>query len=68
MAKCDLCGKTCVASEMVLLRDEYQVADVKDICPKCGTWADNLKSDLLLGIASKMRAAIEERARQARTK
>lgn len=64
MAKCDLCGADCKASELVQLLDSYQVPGVVDICPSCRQWADKLKSDMLLEIAPRLRAAIAERQGQ----
>lgn len=61
MANCDLCGSHCKAIELVELLDGYKIDGVIDICPACKKWADKTKSDLLLEIAPKMRAAIAAR-------
>jgi hypothetical protein len=61
MAKCDLCGADCGAAKLVQLLTNYQAAGVVDICPDCEKWANKLKSDMLLEIAPRMRAAIAER-------
>lgn len=62
MAKCDLCGESCAAAELVQLLDSYQVPGVVDICRDCEKWANRLKSDMVLEIAPRMRASIAERA------
>ena len=62
MALCDLCKSECRSIEMAQLLDFYQVPGVVDLCPACRKWADELKSDMLRGIAPRMRAAIAERA------
>lgn len=64
MAKCDLCGKDCQAHQMTQLLDDYQVPGVVDLCPACSKWANELKSEMLLGIAPRMRAAIAQRQEQ----
>lgn len=61
MAKCDLCGKDCAAYQMTQLLESYRVPGVVDICPTCTKWANSLKSDMLLEIAPRMRAAIAQR-------
>lgn len=61
MAKCDLCGGDCRASDLVQLQDQYQAAGVLDICPSCGKWANKQKFDMLGEIAPRMRAAIAAR-------
>ena len=58
MAKCDLCGGDCRASDLVQLLDQYQAAGVVDICPACEKWANRQKSDMLGGIPQRMRDAI----------
>lgn len=61
MAKCDLCGGDCRASDLVQLLDQYQAAGVVDICPSCEKWANKQKFDMLGEIAPRMRAAIAAR-------
>ena len=61
MAKCDLCNAHCSAAQLVQLLDSYKVNGVLDLCPACEKWASKLKSDMLLEIAPRMRAAIAER-------
>lgn len=61
MAKCDLCGSNCKASEMKQLRNSYRVEDVEDLCQKCSDWADDLKDALMDEIPLKLRTAIEAR-------
>ena len=46
------------------LLDNYQVPGVVDICPACANWANKVKSDMLLEIAPRMRAAIAQRQEQ----
>ena len=61
MAKCDLCCRDCSAVNLVQLLDNYQVDGVADVCPICAKWANKAKSDMLLEIAPRMRAAIAAR-------
>ena len=61
MAKCDMCCQDCKAIRLVQLLDNYQAAGVVDICPDCEKWANKIKSDMLLEIGPRMRAAIAER-------
>jgi hypothetical protein len=61
MAKCDLCGADCRATELETLLDSYQLPNVRDVCPDCRRWANKLKADMLDEIGPRMRAAITER-------
>jgi hypothetical protein len=61
MAACDLCGKHCAAIKLLQLLESYQAAGVVDICPDCEKWANKLKSDMLLEIAPRLRAAVAQR-------
>lgn len=61
MAKCDLCGNDCSAMNLAQLRDAYQAAGVVDVCPSCAKWANKTKSDMLMEIEPRMRAAIATR-------
>lgn len=61
MAKCDLCGKYCLAHEMASLVKNYHIENVTDICKLCEKWANKTKSDMLLEIPIRMRSAIKLR-------
>lgn len=61
MAKCDLCGNDCAAHQLKQLLESYRTTGVEDLCPACGKWADKIKSDMLLEIGPRLRAAITER-------
>lgn len=61
MVKCDLCNADCSAAKLVQLLDIYKAAGVVEICPDCEAWANKRKSDMLLEIAPRLRAAIAER-------
>jgi len=61
MAKCDLCGETCKASELEQVLPTYQVEGVVDVCPACSRWATKIKSEMISEIASEMRKAIAAR-------
>lgn len=61
MAKCDLCGESCKASEMVELLDSYQIPGCVEICPGCGRWANKVKSEALGQVAKTVRSAIAAR-------
>lgn len=58
MAKCDLCGGACKASEMVQLREIFHADGVDDICPECGKWVNKLKDEMTLEIGPRLRDAI----------
>lgn len=61
MAKCDLCGCSCAAPQLVELRPGYQVAGVKDVCPKCEGWANKQLDEIRAQTAPVMRQRIAAR-------
>jgi hypothetical protein len=61
MAKCDLCGNACKASEMAELLHQYQCDGVADICKDCKKWADKEKGLLLEEIPERLKVKIREK-------
>ena len=64
MAKCDLCNDTVPSHQLVQLRDQYQIPNVVDICPKCEKFANKTKSDLIDKLAPAVREALQNRKRE----
>lgn len=61
MAKCDLCGNSCPAPELVSLRDIYKSAGVNDVCPACDQWANKQLNEIRDTIVPQFRARIAKR-------
>ena len=61
MSTCDLCGVKCKASDTVELKDEYQIAGIVDICPRCNDWASAEKDKLISNIYKDLQKAILEK-------
>lgn len=68
MARCDLCGGQCAASELESLHPQYQAHGVADLCPGCAAWASATKDAHIRATRQVMHNAIAARLGIAKAK